>query len=115
MATLTARQRGLFTSQQLVYVDKLPNIVGTAAERNAVVDKWVLKSPEQLRAKACLGSVSWGSSGPTVTWASQSDLSTDEKRAVEGLLVPGRKANDVVVEVLAGKRSIEQRLTALEA
>ena len=112
MATLTPEQRSRFTAQQLAYVDRLPDIVGTDAERDAVVDKWVSKSLEQFRAKACLGSISWGSAGPTITWSDQSDLSAEEERAIEDLLMSGRKYEDVALEVIAGKRSVEQRLTA---
>ena len=114
MATLTPEQRSRFTAQQLAYIDRLPDIVGTDAERDAVVAKWVSKSLEQFRAKACLGSISWGSAGPTITWSAQSDLSADEERAIEDLLVSGRKYEDVALEVIAGKRSVEQRLARLE-
>ena len=114
MATLTTEQRSRFTPEQLAYIDKLPDIVGTAAEQDAVVAKWVSKSLEQYRAKACLGSISWASGGATITWSGQSDLSADEERAIEDLLVSGRKYEDVVLEVLAGKRSVEQRLATLE-
>ena len=112
MATLTTAQRSRFTTAQLVQVDKLPDIAGSVAQRDAILLKWARKSPQQLRAKVCLGSVSWASSGPTITWSARSDLSTAEQQAVQDLLVPGRKYEDVAVEVIAGRRSVEQRLTA---
>lgn len=115
MARLTVAQRALFTNAQLVYVDNLSDVEGSTAEVDTIVRKWVTKPPLKLRAKMCLGRIVWGSGNPTITWSEQSDLTTAEKQAVADLLGSGQKYEDVVLEVLAGKRSVEQRLATLES
>jgi hypothetical protein len=127
MPTLTDTDRSKFAAEQLTEIDKLssarldeyatvaPESSGlTNAEyKRGVIAKWVPKSPERLRARVNLTSISWGANGPTITWAPEADYSAEEKASIEDILrSEGGKFEDVAVVVAAGRRSVEQRLLA---
>jgi hypothetical protein len=66
----------------------------------------------QTAAKAQMTSVSWSSTGAAVTWSEDCTLTNAQKASVVDLLVEGKKPVDVIADVLSGKISVEQRLTA---
>jgi hypothetical protein len=118
MAILTPADRALFTAAQLVEVDKFPAsrldkdkdfVGGQAAYKAMILAKWQRMSSEKLRAKVCFGSASQG----VITWSAECDLTADEKAAVQDLMALGGKPVDIIIAVMAGKRSVEQRLAAL--
>lgn len=118
MGALTATERGLFSTGQLAEIDKLSAsrydvLDPPDNDREAVLAKWLKKTPAQLRAMVCLGSISWGTQ-VAITWSPDADVTADEKQAVQDMLVQGKKFEDVFVDVVAGKRSLEQRLARLE-
>jgi hypothetical protein len=126
MPGLTVSDRSQFTSAQLVEIDKISSArlnlylqpgdsnIPAALYRALILGKWKLKSPEQIRAsKVNLGRISWGSGGPTITWSADADYTQVEKDSIQDILSSsGGKFEDVAVAVAAGKRSVEQRLTA---
>lgn len=123
MATLTSDEQSGFTSAQLTEVakiaesrlvpsDKYLEENTTANYRAEVLSRWRTFSANELRAKACFGS----KSGNTITWASECDLTTDQKTYVEDMVgTVDKTISDLIVEAIGGARSTNQRLTALES
>ena len=121
MITLTTTDRIGFSAAQITAaekfgstrLDKDSDFVGSeAAYREMMLAKWRKMPAAKIRAKVCFGSVSQGQ----ISWSSECDLTTAEKVAVQDLLVAsGGKPIDIIVDVIGGKRSVEQRLAALEA
>lgn len=118
MATLTKTEAEGFTPEQLVPISKMPDSrlvppahyeTSEAEHRADVLGKWARKTPLQLRALYCFGTLSAG----VFTWSSECDLTPAQMESAQDLLSPGVKAIDVIVDVIGGKRSIEQRLAAL--
>ena len=112
MAELTTPQKEQFTAEQLPYANKLAARQPDRWVADAIAAKWARKSPDQLRARACLDHISWGSDA-TITWSSDCDLTDEQKASIRDLLTSGRKFEDVATEVLGGRKSLEQRVSAL--
>lgn len=117
MLTLTATDKKSFTAAKITEIEKFPSdrLAGPTVEpivgyKAAILTKWKKRSAAELRAMVCIGSISQGE----VTWSAESDLTAVEKAAVQDLIALGGKPVDVIVDVIGGKRSVEQRLAALE-
>jgi hypothetical protein len=100
MPPLTATDRRQFTAAQLVEIDKLstahldelvtvaPSDLGMTDGqfKKSVLDKWKLKSPGQLRTRVNMASISWGSSGPIVTWSREADYTSAQQSSIQDIL-----------------------------
>jgi len=111
---LTSKERDQFTSAQLVYVMQLPDSLVPPEHRASQLAKWARKTPVRLRARLCLKRIIWETSQVIINWAAECDLTDEEKMTVSDLLTPGAKFEDVFGDVVAGKKSLEQRVAALE-
>tara|TARA_Y100000310_G_scaffold129649_1_gene128800 strand:+ start:6507 stop:6923 length:417 start_codon:yes stop_codon:yes gene_type:complete len=135
MARFTATDRKKFNSGQLAELDKLSaarlaeyvtttpeNFLGPDGQvapgadyKVFMIKKLAKKSAAQLRARVNLVSISWGTDGPAIKWATSAqggDYTDAEKASIQDLLKPGGKYEDVAVRVAGGERSVEQRLAA---
>jgi hypothetical protein len=112
MAVLSEAEQAGFTADQLTELAKFPESrLDDPAYRDEILAQWRSFPAVKIRAKVYFGSISQG----TITWSAECDLTDEEKTAVQDLISLGGKPIDIIVDVIGGKRSVEQRLAALEA
>lgn len=124
MATLTAAQTQGFSAAQLTEIAKMPEsaldkdeaFAGTAAAyKTAILAKWKGKSAEALHAKVCDGGkVHSGGNPPVIVWSTESDITAAQKASIQDMGAAGVKYEKAFEDVMGGKKSVEQRLAALE-
>lgn len=125
MATLTtAEKRGLDAEQQKQmarlassYLAKPDDYEGTAAEYKAMVlGKLGKLDGPHLRTRVNVTGVAWGKSDVAVNYSAESDYTGDQRQAIEDTLRQGKGSwNDQITDCIAAGKSVQQRLTALEA
>ena len=96
------------TNAQKVQTARLPGGHGYDLVK---LEKW---TTTQLRARVNVTSVSFGST-ITVNYSAANDYTSAEMETIQENLVEGKPWRGQISDIVAKGRSIEQRLTALEA
>lgn len=116
---LTESERNKLTADQFAQIDRMSEtrlgeyLEGTADLRERIIDKWVKWSPEGLRVRVNVASISWGET-IVITWSPENDYTATERRTVQDVLTFGDKPKDAIPRILAAGLSLRQRIEVLE-
>ena len=119
---LTTAERDLFTSAQLVQLDRFTGIEArlevdgsplSADARAGRLARWAARGVTELRAIVNVREVQWARSGIVLVPSADSDYSEADLAGITEELRGGDDWVAVAAQVVAAGGSVEQRLTAL--
>ena len=113
---LSTEERGLFTAEQLVQLDRMSDIetrFAAGVDRARRLSRWATRSAAELRALANIAAVRWARSGIVLVPSADSDYSEADLAGITEELRGGDDWVAVAARVVAAGGSVEQRLAAL--